>query len=193
MLEKNSPVHRQGKAACRGQMHRQDSECLTVNEIDKAQGPARQHGGALILQHLVIVYIYKLFPGHLKLTQHCKSTGIQFQKVVFSGLEPPFLLTFVPTHFNVLLGVPGLLGLLSCHLLDPPWGPLYQPLLVALSYYSHSFIKMTREVSHSLGSMLLLLSMVPNADETGSCPDLSFQKPPSELHLKRTCFCRPSG
>ena len=48
MLEKNSPVHRQSKAACCGQMHRQDSECMTVNKIDKAQGPAREQGGVLL-------------------------------------------------------------------------------------------------------------------------------------------------
>lgn len=58
-------------------MHRQDSECLTVNEIDgKAQGPARQHGGALILQHLAIVYIYKLFAGHEN--QHNINNQLEF-------------------------------------------------------------------------------------------------------------------
>lgn len=95
-------------------------------------------------------------------------------KAVFSGWESPLLLTLVPAHLSILLGVPGLLGLLSCHLLDPPWAPLYQPLLVALSH-SHSFIKMTQGVAHSLGSMFLLLSKVPNADVTRSCRSTHFK------------------
>ena len=61
--------------------------------------------------------------------------------------------------------------------------------LVSLSF----FHKMTRGVSHSLGSMLLLLSKVPSADVTRSCPEHSFQKSPSELHSERTYFCRPAG
>ena len=51
-------------------------------------------------------------------------------------------------------------------------------------------LKQPKGVSHFLGVMRPLLSMVPNPGDTRKCLESSFKASPPELHPRKTRFCR---
>lgn len=69
-------------------------------------------------------------------------------------------------------------------------GSFYEILLVTVS---HSFIKTNQRVSYSLSTMLPLLSVVPNPNDTKNHLESSFKTPMPESHPRRPISVGPAG